>query len=134
MMRRRLLIGLPMLAFPALRAFADDVVRPLESREHLSYAEDAYELALLHAVLERTRPDYGPYEVRPLIETVSNARATQLAIEGRLVNVLRAGVGQPPLEQQMIRVPFPFDKGVLGWRVCFVRRAQPGPALSDQQH
>ena len=124
-MRRRLLIGLPILALLPRWAFADDVVRPLKTEELLPNAGSVYELALLHEVLERTRPDYGTYEEQPFTQSVSDARAYQLVIEGRLVNLLAAGVGQPPLEREMIPVAFPIDKGLLGWRVSSIdRRSQ----------
>jgi len=124
-MRRRLLIGLPILALLPRWAFADDVVRPLKTEELLPNAGSVYELALLHEVLERTRPDYGAYEEQPFTQSVSDARAYQLVIEGRLVNLLAAGVGQPPLEREMIPVAFPIDKGLLGWRVSSIdRRSQ----------
>lgn len=121
-MRRRLLIGLPILALLPRWAFADDVVRPLKTEELLPNAGSVYELALLHEVLERTRPDYGAYEEQPFTQSVSDARAYQLVIEGRLVNLLAAGVGQPPLEREMIPVAFPIDKGLLGWRVSSIDR------------
>ena len=124
-MRRRSLIGLPILALLPRWAFADDVVRPLKTEELLPNAGSVYELALLHEVLERTRPDYGAYEEQPFTQSVSDARAYQLVIEGRLVNLLAAGVGQPPLEREMIPVAFPIDKGLLGWRVSSIdRRSQ----------
>ncbi len=121
-MRRRLLIASLLLAFPPRQVLADDAVRPLESKEFLSWSLDPYEHALLREVLERTRPDYGPYEEQPFTETISDARAIELAIEGRLVNILAAGVGQPLPEQEMIPVPFPIDKGLLGWRVSLIDR------------
>ncbi len=124
-MRRRLLIGLPMLALLPRWTFADDVVMPLKTEELLPNAGSIYELALLHEVLERTRSDYGAYEEQPFTQSVSDARAYQLVIEGRLVNLLAAGVGQPPLELEMIPVAFPIDKGLLGWRVSSIdRRSQ----------
>jgi len=125
-MRRRWLIGLPLLALPPRRALADDVVRPLETKQlFLASGPEPYERALLREVLERTRPDFGAYEVEPFAEPVTYARATELAIEGRLGNLLRAGVGQPLLERAMIPVPFPIDKGLLGWRISFIdRRSQ----------
>ena len=113
------LIGVLMLTFLPHWALADDVVRPLKPAEQLSQP-DVYEFVLLHEVLERTRPDYGAYEEVPFTDTVSLARATQLAIEGHLVNLMVEGVGQPLLEQQMIPVPFPIDKGLLGYRIAFV--------------
>ena len=114
-----------MLALLPRWAFADDVVRPLKTEELLPNAGSVYELALLHEVLEQTRPDYGAYEEQPFTQSVSDARAYQLVIEGRLVNLLAAGVGQPPLEREMIPVTFPIDKGLLGWRVSSIdRRSQ----------
>jgi ABC-type amino acid transport substrate-binding protein len=79
----------------------------------------------LHGALERTRPGYGAYEVQPFTEKASLARVIKLAIEGRLVNVLPFGVGQPGPERDMIPVPFPIDKGLLGYRVSLIdRRSQ----------
>jgi ABC-type amino acid transport substrate-binding protein len=117
----RLLIGLLMLAFLPRWALADDVVRPIEA-EHLPWAISGYELALLHGALERTRPDYGAYEVKPFTENVSNARAIQLAIGGDLVNLYPAGVGQAVPEREMIPVPFPIDKGLLSYRVSLINQ------------
>jgi hypothetical protein len=115
-----------MLAFLPRWALADDVVKPIKSERLLPWAIDAYDLALLHEALERTQPDYGAYEVQPLTEHVSSARAIQLAIEGRLVNLYPAGVGQPAPEQEMISVPFPIDKGLLAYRVSLIDRHSQG--------
>jgi hypothetical protein len=124
-MMRGLLIGLLMLAFLPRWALADDVVRPVKSGEFQPWSTSAFEFALLQEVLERTRPDYGAYEMQPFTENISDARANQLAIEGHLVNVLAAGVGQPALEREMIAVPFPIDKGLLGYRISLIdRRSQ----------
>jgi hypothetical protein len=121
---RRLLIGLLMLAVLPGCAAADDVVKLVTYPRLRPGAINAYDLALLHEALERTRPDYGGYELQPFTENVSVGRAIQLAIEGRLVNVLSAGIGQsgPAQEQEMIPVPFPIDKGLLGYRVALIDR------------
>lgn len=111
-----------MLAFLSRSALADDVVRPIKAEGLLPWATTHYELALLHEALERTRPDYGAYEVQPFTGNVSDARAIQLAIEGRLVNLYPAGIGQTAPERQMIPVPFPIDKGLLGYRVSLIDR------------
>jgi hypothetical protein len=112
-----LLIGLLMLAILPRWAIAADVVKVVTFNYWLRPgAINAYDLALLHEALERTRRDYGAYQVQPFPEKVSLARARQLAIEGRLVNILSAGVGQPDPEREMIPVPFPIDKGLLGYR------------------
>jgi hypothetical protein len=120
---RALLIGLLTLAILPSMATAEDVVKPLT----FGYAKDTYELALLHEALERTRHDYGGYQMRPFTEDkVSLARAIQLAIDGRLVNVLSAGIGQSAPEREMIPVPFPLDKGLLGYRIALINRHSQG--------
>lgn len=120
-----MLIGLLMLAVLPHYVVADDVLKAETFTSLLAGQINAYDLALLHEALERTRPDYGAYEEQPFTEKVSIARAVQLAIEGRLVNVLPIGVGQPAPEREMIPVPFPIDKGMLGYRVAFIdRRSQ----------
>jgi hypothetical protein len=121
---RTLLIGLFMLAVLPCGAAADDVVKLVTFPRLRPGAINPYELALLHEALERTRRDYGAYEVQPFTENVSIGRAIELAIEGRLVNVVSAGVGQsaPSPERDMIPVAFPIDKGLLGYRVAFINR------------
>ena len=121
---RRLLIGLLMLAVLPCGAAADDVVKLVTFPRLRPGAINSYDLALLHEALERTRRDYGAYEVQPFTEDVSIGRAIELAIEGRLVNVLSAGVSQsaPSPERDMIPVAFPIDKGLLGYRVAFIDR------------
>ena len=124
---RRLLIGLLMLAVLPRCASADDVVKvsmyswALRSGGNLR----PYYLALLHEALERTRPDYGAYQVQTFTEETSLARVIQLAIAGSRINVLPTGVGEPGPEREMIPVPFPIDKGLLGYRVALIdRRSQ----------
>jgi hypothetical protein len=122
---RRLLIGLLMVAVLPHWAVADDVVRIVKYDQLRPGAVTDYDVALLREVLERTRPDYGGYELQTFTENISNARAIQMAIEGRLVNILTLGVGQPVPEREMIPVPFPIDKGLLGYRVSLIdRRSQ----------
>jgi hypothetical protein len=121
---QRLLIGLLMLAVLPRWAVPDDAVKLVTFPRLRPGAINAYDLMLLHEALERTRSDYGAYEVQPFTENVSVGRAIQLSIEGRLVNLLSAGVGQsaPAPEGEMIPVPFPIDKGLLGYRVALIDR------------
>jgi hypothetical protein len=118
---RRLLFVLLLLAVRPRCAVADDVVRVVTSNLNLRPGElNAYDLAVLHEAMERTRRDYGAYEVQSVIENVSLARAIKLAIDGRLVNLLPVGVAEPAPEREMIPVPFPIDKGLLGYRVALI--------------
>src|ERR1700739_3802720 len=90
---RRLLIGLLILAIAPYWAAADDVVKLMTFPRLRPGAITPYDLALLHEALERTRRDYGGYELHPITENVSFGRAIELATEGRLVNGLSAGMG-----------------------------------------
>ena len=110
---RRLLIGLLMLAILPYSAAADDVVKLVTYPRLRAGAVNSYDLALLHEALERTRRDYGAYEVQSFTEDVSFGRAIELATEGRLVNVLSAGVGQtaPSPERDISRSRSPLTRG-----------------------
>jgi hypothetical protein len=120
---RRLLIGLLLLAVLPPCAVADDVVRVATFNwVFRPGALNAYDFDLLREALERTRPDYGSYEMQPVTDKLSLARLLQLTIEGRWVNVLPTGVGEPVGEREMIPIPFPIDKGLLGYRVALIDR------------
>jgi hypothetical protein len=71
-----------MLAALPRWAAANDVVKLVKSEPLRPAAMTSYDFALLREVLERTRPDYGGYELQKFSENVSNARAIQLAIKG----------------------------------------------------
>ncbi len=103
-------------------ALADDVVRPFISNEFLSTSMTPYEQAVLREALERTRSDYGAYQIEPFTDPVTSARLSEMAVEGRLVNIVAAGVGRPKLEAAMIPIPVPIDKGLLGFRVSLIKR------------
>ena len=113
----RMVIGL--LAWTATcSATAVDVVKPLKAEEYL--VRYRYPFELLDEVLKRTVSDWGPYVEQPYTDPISVARSHQEALRGTLINVMISDVGQKELDEGMIPVPFPIDKGLLGYRVALI--------------
>jgi len=117
---QRILNGLLLAIAITTTALAADVVKPLKAEEYaIRYA---YPFELLDAVLERTRARYGPYVMQPYTEPVSIARSHQLAVEGKRINIMISDAGHMEFDEGMIPVPFPIDKGLLGYRVSLIAR------------
>lgn len=108
------------LGFMTCAVAAVDVVKPLKSEEYT--VRYAYPFELLEAVLEHTRARYGPYVMQPYSEPVSIARSHQLALEGKRINIMISDAGHKDFDEGMIPVPFPIDKGLLGYRVALIAR------------
>jgi hypothetical protein len=115
---RSLLAGLSVWAAMIPPVLALDVVKPLKSEEFL--VRYAYPFELLAQVLERTSAAYGPYVEEPYTEPVSVARSHQEALKGQRINVMISDPGHRELDEEMIPIPFPIDKGLLGYRVALI--------------
>jgi hypothetical protein len=72
------------------------------------------------ALLNRTVARYGPYVMRPYTEPISSARGWQEALSGELLNVYFSDVGHRIIDEGMIPIPYPVDKGLLGYRICLI--------------
>jgi hypothetical protein len=115
---RGLAAGLLVCAATVLPAFALDTVKPLKSDEfRVRYA---YPFELLTEVLKRTTPAYGPYVEEPYTETISVARSHEEAVKGDRINIMISDAGHKEFDEDMIPVPFPIDKGLLGYRVALI--------------
>ncbi len=127
----RMVIGLLLWTMTTCSALAVDVVKPLKSQDYI--VRNRYPFELLEDVLKRTSPEWGPYRQVPFTEPISVARAHQEAVKGELLNVLVSDVGQKVLEEGMTPVPFPIDKGLLGYRVALIdkRNQQKIAAVND---
>jgi hypothetical protein len=117
---RRMVIGL--LAWTAAAGFAQalDVVKPFKAESDL--VRYAYHYELLDALLKRTVASYGPYVMQPYTEPISSDRGRQEALRGELINVYFSDVGHRIIDEGMIPIPYPVDKGLLGYRICFIVR------------
>jgi len=115
---RRALIGLWAWTVMAASAPAIDVVKPFKAESDL--VRYAYHYELLDSLLERTVARYGPYVMEPYTEPISSARGWQEGLRGELLNVLFSDVGHRIIDEGMIPIPYPVDKGLLGYRICFI--------------
>lgn len=102
----------------ALSAAATDVVKPFQSEaDRVRYA---FHYQLLDAVLARTVDRYGPYALQPYTAPISSARGHQEAIRGELLNLLISDAGHKIIDEGMIPIPYPLDKGLLGHRIALI--------------
>lgn len=113
----RLLLGLWLLATVSGGAGAQDVVKVPRPPNFVRFA---YHYGLLDEILRRTVGTHGPYIDQPCTEPLSTARIQQEAIKGELINVLALDVGSDLVNQNMIPIPYPIDKGLLGYRVALI--------------
>ncbi len=107
----------PLMAL-TVSSVATDVVKPF--RAESDTARYAYHYELLDAVLKRTVAKYGPYVVQPYTDPLSSARGWQEALRGELLNVYFSDVGHRIIDEGMIPIPYPVDKGLLGYRICLI--------------
>jgi ABC-type amino acid transport substrate-binding protein len=100
-------------------ATAQDIVKPLKAgRLAVSFA---YQFELLDAALQRSVSKYGAYKEEPYLETMSAGRDQIEGPRGELINLLIANVGVSALDDGMLHVPVPLDRGLLGTRLSFIR-------------
>ena len=98
---------------------AQDIVKPLKAgRLAVSFA---YQFELLDAALQRSVSKYGAYKEEPYLETMSAGRDQIEGPRGELINLLIANVGVSALDDGMLHVPVPLDRGLLGTRLSFIR-------------
>lgn len=117
---RRILGGLCLAIALSATALATEVVKPFQSEaDRVRYA---FHYELLDAVLRRTVGKYGPYAMQPYREPISSTRGHHEAIRGDILNLLISDAGHRIIEEGMIPIPYPLDKGLLGYRIALIRR------------
>ncbi|WP_295992202.1 hypothetical protein [Rugamonas sp.] len=80
-----------------------------------------YYAELLNMALKRTEAEYGPYRMERYTASLSSARWNALAIQGKSINVMWSNIGHADLNEKMIPIPIPADRGVHGYRVFLIR-------------
>ena len=100
-------------------AGAADVVKPPRPPD---FARFAFHYELLDEAMQRTVAPFGPYVEQPYTEALTTNRIIREAIKGDLINVLAIDFGNEALTEGMTPVPFPIDKGLLGYRVCLIAK------------
>lgn len=85
---------------------------------------EAYNIALLHLAMEKTRDKYGPYRMQsiPQMNTPRSLYAASLNMYPNLV--LEISYDESHVKEgDLTYVDFPVDLGIVGIRVCFVNQA-----------
>ena len=81
-----------------------------------------YYYELLEVAMKTTEAEFGPYRIERETNPMSSARWNAEAIRGVRVNVLWSDVGHPEVDEGMIPVAVPADRGVHGFRVLLIRK------------
>lgn len=115
---RHLTAGAVLGAALVAAAWATDVVKPFKADSDL--VRYAFHYELLDTVLKRTVPGYGPYVMQPYTKPITSARGNQEAIRGEILNLLISDAGHRIIDENMIPIPYPLDKGLLGYRISFI--------------
>lgn len=82
---------------------------------------NVYPEKLLKAVLEKTRPAYGDYEIRQTKIAMDRKRLLVELERGVLVN-LSTKASQSEWERLLLPIRIPIDKGTGGYRIFHIRR------------
>jgi hypothetical protein len=116
--RRRLLAALPIVWLSSLRA--DDITRVIhQGPESPGDTRNNYYWQLLSATLEATREQWGPYEL--INGSMMNGPRAVHELQSGELNVIARSTGLA-LEQTLLPIRIPLDKGLLGYRVFLIRR------------
>lgn len=78
-----------------------------------------YEQAVLKLALEKTVETYGPYKLIPSKVGSNVKRNEQQLIDGTYENFIVKLAYEPRLADQLAYIPFPVERGILGYRVFF---------------
>lgn len=76
-------------------------------------------IEILRTALEKTRPQYGPYELGPANAPMPKARYLMEMENGGEINVVWNGTSIE-LEQRFLPIRIPLRKGLLGYRISFI--------------
>ena len=79
-----------------------------------------YYRAAMRLALEKTRPDYGDYELLDAIRMNKARMRLEVQTPGKNALFIVDSWPQKTPHPEVSLIPFPIDLGILGYRVCFV--------------
>lgn len=80
-------------------------------------------IEILRTALERTVPEFGPYELGPASTVMSKARYLTELQNGQAPNIIWSSTSQD-LENQFLPIRIPLRKGLLGYRIALIAKDQ----------
>lgn len=114
--------------WPVMAAVTTFIYR---SAETANDTRNGYDMALLRLALEKTRGEFGEFELvpSPVMNTTRVLKAVQ---QGTYPNFIIKMSYSPAYEQQgLARGDYELDLGLVGYRVCYTRRGRL-PALANR--
>ncbi|MEN3110482.1 hypothetical protein ACFONG_09820 [Uliginosibacterium paludis] len=110
-----------LIATPAAAAPMRFVYPPPENADD---QRQVYYWKLLEAVLESNREQYGDYTLEAFPTPMNYQRAqAELEAGGERLNIFAPGTNRQ-LEQKLLAIPLPLDKGLLGLRLFLIMEPQ----------
>lgn len=85
-----------------------------------------YEIEVLELALDKTKEEYGDYELKPS-HPMTTKRALQTLEENQIENFILKASATKKLTEQFSYTNFPVDRGVLGYRISFI-----SPQMKDK--
>jgi len=76
-------------------------------------------LDVLRTALEKTTPEYGPYQLRPFHDSMNEARYLFELKSGHSINIAWSSTSVEK-EQEFLPIRIPLRKGLLGYRVALI--------------
>jgi len=95
-------------------------------------------LEVLRTALEKTTPEYGPFELRPFHDSMNEARYLFELKSGHSINIAWSSTSVEK-EQEFLPIRVPLRKGLLGYRVALIAAGAQGKVdrvqtLDDLRH
>lgn len=86
-------------------------------------SRDDYEIAVLQAILEATKPEFGDYKLERVLARFTTKRVRRELLRGKFINVQPGpwrNLDDVPPAERPLRIDIDFYKGLLGYRRLFV--------------
>ena len=91
-----------------------------------------YVKKVLELALEKTKAEYGDYELNATYNGVNVGRILRLMEQQSESNFFFKASMTNEIAQRFLAIPFPIDRGVAGYRVAFIRDGQQSRYCSTQ--
>jgi ABC-type amino acid transport substrate-binding protein len=101
--------------------FADQTTIVYPRTESASDTQYLYDYELLRLALEKTKAEFGPYEMRKSVVAMNQARAADEIVAGSgTVNIFARSTSVEH-EARLLPIRIPIDKGLISYRVFLIR-------------